>query len=127
MLQREMTGVKCLSTKLDRARTLWSKHVPLLAHERMSAQSGLKPDLIAASALQPHLDQSGVRKRLERAIVRNRRRAARVVRVRLLLDERFLVPHEDVAPRALRRLRMPVDDGDVHTIGGARFELRLQM
>jgi hypothetical protein len=93
----------------------------------VSVQGRLQPDLIAASALQPHLDQGRVCKRLDRAIAGNRSRTARVARVRCLLDERFLVPLEDVAPCALRRLRMAIDDGEVNTVGGARLELGLQV
>src|SRR5258706_577956 len=44
----------------------------------------------------------------------------------LLLDERLLVPHERVAPRAGRRLGVAVHDGEADPAGLAALERRLE-
>ena len=67
-------------------------------------------------------------KRFEDAVVRDRLHAARIVRVRLLLDERLLVPDRvDPATSPIRRLGVAVNDRPVHPFRLTASELGLQL
>src|SRR5262245_19199284 len=126
MIERQAPRVERVTLELDRPQAFGPVRVALLADERVPAQPRLDPDLVAAPRLQPHFDERRVAEALDDAVVADRFLRARIARMRLLLDQRLLVPHQVIAPAPARGRRMTVDDGEVDALRFAALELRLE-
>src|SRR5687768_9406005 len=100
-----------------RTQRIGTEDVSLLADQRMAAQSCLDPDLVPLSCLQSNLHERGIAKTLEHAVLADRLHSLRIARVRPLLDHCLAIPHEMIAPRALRRIGMAVHDRPVLPFG----------
>src|SRR3954454_24141572 len=102
MTERQPIRMQCLPRKLNRTQRLGPISIPRLANERMPVEASLQPDLIAAPSDQPHLDQGRTTQRLNHSILTSRFLTLRIPRMRLFLDQRFVIPYEMVMPRARR-------------------------
>src|SRR5437762_3090472 len=108
MLHRQASRVKRLTPKVDRPRLGRSEDVPLFAHERMTAQPGLNANLIALAGHQPHLYQRGTGVAFDHPVLTDRVFPSRIASMRLLLNQRALIPDEGISPRPGWRRRMSV-------------------
>ena len=95
--------VQRLPGKIDETQAVRPIHVTLLPHQGVAAQPRLQTDLIPLAGHEPDLDERGVFERLDHSILAPRVFAPRITRMRRLLDERTLIPHEVIAPRAGQR------------------------
>src|SRR5687768_6199227 len=126
MVEREAPRMQRVALELDRTQRPGSEGVALLADERVAAEPRLNADLIAPPAVQPHFDQRRLAVPLADAVVADRFLRRGIARMRLLLDQRLLVPHQMIPPAPFARRRMAVDHGEVDALGLAAFELRLE-
>src|SRR5437773_6813203 len=108
MPQRQPIRVQRLTRERDRSEMIRTEDVALLTDEHVPAQPRLKSNLVALARDQLHLDERGVAKSLDDAVVAHRFLAARIARARLLLYQRIPIPHEMIAPRAGGRTRVAV-------------------
>src|SRR5215216_3012312 len=104
MLKRQAPGVQGLARELDVTQVIGTKDVALLADQRMAAQPRLQSNLVALAGLQTNLDQRRIREALQHPVMADRLLRLGITRVRLLLHERLLVPHEVVSPLTFGRL-----------------------
>ena len=126
MAERQPEGVERLPRKRNRAEGVRPVDVALFADQRVAAQARLDPNLIPLSGHQAHLDQRRRLERLDHAVMADRFLAARVARVRFLLNQRLQIPDQVIAPRALGRRRVAVDDRPIDALGLMPLELLLQ-
>src|SRR3954470_11076926 len=98
MLDPEPPRVQRLTGKVNVSKILRTIDVTLLAHQRVPAQSRLEAYLVALAGSQADLDQRGLPERLEHLVIAGRFAGFGVARMRLLLDERGLIPDQVVAP-----------------------------
>jgi hypothetical protein len=126
MSEREPDGVQRLAFELYRPQGLGPIRVAALADQRMAAQPGLNPYLVAPSGNQRNLDERGAAERFQHSIMAHRLLAARVARVRFLLDQRRFVPGQPIPPRSGRRPWAAIHDGLIDPLRQAAFELRLE-
>src|SRR3954447_7413116 len=99
MHDAETPGMECLPGKVNESNILRSIDVPLLPHERVAAQPRLQPNLVAPAGHEADLDQGGVAsKRFDDLVIAAGVARPRVVRMRLALNERLLVPDQVIAP-----------------------------
>jgi hypothetical protein len=76
-----------LPGKLDRPKLVRPIHVPPFSDERMAAKPRLQPDLIALPGLEPDLNQSRGRERLQRLVAADRILPFAIARVRRFLNQ----------------------------------------
>src|SRR5215475_6233067 len=98
MQECELVRMERLSREVDRSKCVRSVNVAPLADERVPAQTRLQANLVPLSGLEPDFEESRRLKRLERLVAAHRVLATRVSRVGLLLNQRFLVPDQAIAP-----------------------------
>src|SRR5438309_10992642 len=106
MTEGQPERVQRLPGALNRPQRGRPEHVPLLAHERVSAQPRLNSDLIALAGDQPDFDERRVLERLENSVLAHGFLAVWITRMGLLLNERSPIPHELIAPGTGRRNRV---------------------
>src|SRR5204863_3664893 len=121
--ESEAIGVERLAPERHGAQQLRSIDVPPLTDQRVAAQPGLNPYLVALPRHQPHFDQGRVAEGLEDAVLADRLFAPRIARMRLFLDQRAPIPHQMIAPGAGRRTRASVHDRAIHSLGLMALEL----
>jgi len=119
-------SVQGLAWKRNGPQRVRAVDVPALAHERMTAQARLNPDLIPLPRLKLHFEERRVAELLDDAVVAHRFRALRIPRMRALLNQRLAIPDEVIAPRAIAGLGMAVDEREVDALRLAVNELLLQ-
>ena len=56
MFHAQARGVERLAGEIDRPQILRTEHIPLLPHQRVTAQTRLDPDLVALARNEPNLD-----------------------------------------------------------------------
>jgi len=117
--------VKCLAWKVDRPLRFRLRDVHPLADERVAVQPRLDPNLVPLARLELHVDKRTLPELLDDAVVAHRLHALRISRTCLLLPQRLPVPDEVIAPRAVLRPRMSVDDREIHALRVAADELLL--
>src|SRR5436190_16245412 len=105
--------MKCLAAKLNRTQRTWSVDVSVLADERVPAKPRLDSDLIATSGMESDFYQRRARECFEHGIPTERLLPAWIAGMSFLLNQRFLVPHEDVAPGSFTRIGRSVHDRPV--------------
>src|SRR5258707_2268650 len=115
-----------LSRKRDRAQRVRPVDVTLLADQRVTTQPRLDADLIALAGDEPHFDQRRPRELFDHLVMADRLLALRVARVRFLLNQRFQVPDEVIAPDTGWRRRVAVHDRLIDALRLTTFELLLQ-
>src|SRR5579884_3058096 len=98
MIEGEPPGMQRVTLELDRPQRPGTVGVALFADQRVSAQPRLEADLVAAAGREPDLDQRRVAEALDRPVIADRICAARIAGMRLLLDERLLVPDQPIRP-----------------------------
>ncbi len=113
----------------ERHRVLGSgvRAITLLADKRVATQLRLQANLIPASGSQADLDEGGLIERVEDAVIADGLDAARIRGVRLLLNERFAVPDEIVAPGAGFGTWVSVHNRAIHTLRFPALELLLEI
>src|ERR1043166_749423 len=115
-----------LSWKRDGPKFVRAIHITSLSDKRVAAEPRLQANLIALPRFQPPFGQRRRRESFERFVPADRVLAFWIARMRLFLNQRFLIPHEPVAPEAGRRRRMSVDDCAIHPLDRVSLELLAQ-
>ena len=127
MHDAEAPGMECLPWKVNESNILRSIDVPLLADQRVAAQPRLQADLVAPAGHEADLDQGRVHAEcLNDLVVAAGFGGTRIVRVRLALDERFLIPDKVVAPGSSGRRRYAVYESEIDSFGLVAAKLILQ-
>src|SRR5262245_60052938 len=116
-----------LPRKLKRTQRVGPISIPRLAHQRVTVQPGLQPDLVPAAGHQPDLDERGTPEPFDDPILAPRFLPTGIPRMRLLLNELLLIPNEAIGPGSRRGRRVAVDHREVHPLRLAAPKLILQL
>src|SRR6266568_4148097 len=121
---RRMGKAEELRVQAEAAQRVRRSAVELIAGNRMPGLGEMRADLVLPSRLQRHLEHRVRLLHLDGAVVRDGQLGLGVRRV--AAHEKVASLVEMRADRAVRRLDVPFDDGDVEPVGAVRRELLLQ-
>src|SRR4051812_22343375 len=111
--EAQLECMQCLPPKRDRAQRVGPIDIPLLTHQRVTAEPCLDADLVSPPGAKTNFDERRTAEPFHRAEGADRLCPPRIARMRLLLNQGLVVPHQEIAPGPLRRVGDAVDHGSV--------------